>query len=87
MLYLADYFKQRDTSPVSYRQQVEFLFLCSVAPDYEGRNGCRPDKHQDSVKWVALGQLATINLFPKELHPLLDTRNPQSYPVYLGKIG
>ena len=86
MLYLADYFKQRDTTPVSYRQQVEFFFLCSVSADYQARNGYRPDRHQDSVVWVALGRLEAMNLFPRELCGLLATGKPETYPVYLGKI-
>lgn len=86
MLYLADYFKQRDTSPVSYRQQVEFFFLCSVSADYKARNGYRPDKHQDSVVWAPLGQLETMNLLPADLSRLLASGIQEVYPVYLGKI-
>jgi 8-oxo-dGTP diphosphatase len=86
LLYLADLFKPRDTQPITYRQQVEFLMHCEVADDYVAHNGDRPDKHQASVIWASPDQLPVLNLFPSELLRLLKDLNLKSFPVYLGSI-
>lgn len=86
LLYLADLFKPRETSPLSYRQQVEFLMQCHVPDDYEPRNGYRPDRHQVDVVWMPFQELVTIPLFPSGLSSLLCGGELKSYPVYLGRI-
>jgi ADP-ribose pyrophosphatase YjhB (NUDIX family) len=86
LLYLADFFKPRETTPPSYRQQVEYYFLCHVPEAYQAQNGYRPDKHQVAVAWVAREQLQAINLFPSELAGLFTRGDLQAHPVYLGKI-
>ena len=86
VLYLADYFKLRTTDPMSYRHQVEFFFLCQIPENYVAHNGCRPDKHQFSVDWVAMDCLAPTNLFPADLTGLLRQGNLQAHPIYLGKF-
>jgi ADP-ribose pyrophosphatase YjhB (NUDIX family) len=86
LLYLADFFKPRDTQPITYRQQVEFLMHCEVPQEYVPHNGHRPDKHQASVVWVSAGQLPALNLFPSELLRLFGDLNLKSFPVYLGRI-
>jgi 8-oxo-dGTP pyrophosphatase MutT (NUDIX family) len=86
LLYVADFFKPRDTSPVTYRQQVEFFFLCQVPHDYTAHSGSHPDKHQEAVEWVDLGDLHDIELFPSSLMAHLQQRDLQTCPVYLGEI-
>lgn len=84
LLFVGDYFKLRQTSPPTTRQLLEFLFICSVAPDYQPRNGPRPDKHQVDVLWVPVDQLAEINLVPADYIELLLKQNPSR--VYVGQI-
>jgi len=84
LLYVGDYFKPRPTSPPTTRQLLEFLFACSVDPDYQPRNGPRPDKHQVDVVWVPFSQLAEINLVPGGYIELL--RNQKLPRVYVGQI-
>lgn len=86
LLYLADFFKPRDTDPPSYRQQVEYYFLCDVPAGYEARNGHHPDRHQAAVVWIPQRQLASINLFPAQLGSLFASEELQAHPVYLGSL-
>lgn len=86
LLYLADFFKPRETTPPSYRQQVEYFFLCKVPEAYTAQNGYRPDKHQVAATWIELGQLSAISLFPSDLIGLLSRENLEAHPVYIGKI-
>ena len=71
LFMVGDYFKQRNTTPPTTRQLVEFLFNCTVEPDYQACNGPRPDKHQVEVMWVPVMQLAEINLVPSDYAGLL----------------
>lgn len=87
LLYLADYFKPRDTDPPSYRQQVEYYFLCDVPGDYEARNGHHPDRHQVAVVWIPQRQLSAINLLPAGLADLFMRNDLCAYPIYLGTLG
>ena len=87
LLYLGDLFKPRDTTPTSYRQQVEYYFHCNVPETYVAQNGDRPDKHQAAVEWVLLQQLKSIKLFPSDLSDLFMSGNLESHPIYLGQIG
>jgi ADP-ribose pyrophosphatase YjhB (NUDIX family) len=87
LLYLADYFKPRDTDPPSYRQQVEYYFLCEVPGDYEAHNGHHPDRHQVAVVWIPQQQLSAINLLPAELARLFTRDDLRAWPIYLGQLG
>mgnify|MGYP001818334036 FL=1 len=84
LLFVGDYFKLRQTQPPTTRQLVEFLFACSVKPDYQAQNGPRPDKHQVEVLWVPLNQLSEINLIPSDYVELLLQQNPSR--VYAGQL-
>ena len=84
LLYVGDYFKARATDPPSTRQLLEFLFACSVAEDYEPRNGPRPDKHQVEVLWIPVSRLASINLVPSAYAELLASRDQGQ--VYVGQL-
>jgi 8-oxo-dGTP diphosphatase len=86
LIYVADYFKPRETTPRSTRHLVEFLFACSVPADYAPGNGHHPDKHQVEVVWVALQELAGIPLNPVSLTPYLADPAESTGPVYLGTI-
>lgn len=86
LVYVADYFKPRDTDPRSTRQLVEFLFECTVPDDYTPANGSHPDKHQVEVVWARLDELAGMPLYPRSLAPYLADTREHAGTVYLGTI-
>jgi 8-oxo-dGTP pyrophosphatase MutT (NUDIX family) len=86
LLFLADFFKPRTTTPPTCRQQVEYFFLCHVPEGYVPKNGHHPDKHQVSVDWIARRQLDRVNLFPSTLSSLFMQNGLAAHPVYLGSI-
>ena len=86
LVYVADYFKPRETTPKSTRHLVEFLFTCSVPGDYAPRNGHHPDKHQVEVVWVGLEKLAAMPLNPASLIPYLADTAEHPGTVYLGTV-
>ena len=71
LIHVADYFKARSTVPPSTRHLVEFLFRCSVPPDYRPRSGHHPDKSQVGVEWVALEDLAAVTVAPSSYGAIL----------------
>ena len=84
LLHVADFFRERKTSPPTRRQQVELLFQCRVPENYLAQNGPAPDKHPVAVEWVALSQLEERIYPPAIVDKLLNlTINS---PVYLGLI-
>jgi 8-oxo-dGTP diphosphatase len=86
LVYVADTFKPRDTSPGSTRHLVEFLFACTVPDDYAPVNGHHPDKHQVEVVWARLDALADMPLYPRSLAPYLTDSREGTGSVYLGTI-
>ena len=84
LLHVADFFRERKTSPPTRRQQVELLFQCRVPANYLAQNGPAPDKHQVAVEWVALSQLEE-RLYPPAIVDKLLNLTINS-PVYLGLI-
>ena len=84
LLHVADFFRERKTSPPTRRQQVELLFQCRVPENYLAQNGPAPDKHQVAVEWVALSQLEE-RLYPPAIVDKLLNLTINS-PVYLGLI-
>lgn len=86
LLYVADYFKPRDTQPPSTRHLLEFLFSCNVPADYTPRNGHHPDKHQIEVVWVNLGDLDQLTLLPPSLAGHLKSTLTGHDRGYLGVI-
>ena len=86
LVYVADYFKPRDTNPRSTRQLVEFLFDCTVPDDYAPINGYHPDKHQVEVVWARLTELADMPLYPRSLTTYLAGSRESTGTVYLGTI-
>lgn len=86
LVYVADYFKPRDTWPRSTRHLVEFLFACTVPADYAPVNGHHPDKHQVEVVWASLDELGKMPLYPRSLAPHLTVSRESTGTVYLGTI-
>jgi ADP-ribose pyrophosphatase YjhB (NUDIX family) len=84
LLLVGDFFKHRNTTPPTTRQQVEFLFSCTVEPAYQPRNGPRPDKHQVEVLWVPCAQLADINILPVDYAELLARKSLTMH--YAGRL-
>ncbi len=86
LLYVADWFKPRNSDPPTRKHLVEFLFLCSVPEGYTPVNGYHPDKHQVEVVWKELSALPEITLFPRSLAGWLQQTEKPGRKVYLGLI-
>jgi 8-oxo-dGTP pyrophosphatase MutT (NUDIX family) len=86
LVFVADYFKPRETPPGSTRHLVEFLFTCTVPDDYVPVNGEHPDRHQVEVVWGRLDELADMPLYPRSLAPYLAGIRVHTGGVYLGTI-
>jgi ADP-ribose pyrophosphatase YjhB (NUDIX family) len=86
LVHVADFFKDRETSPPSRRHLVEMLFLCSVPTDYVAQNGPEPDKHQVGVVWVAQSALASTPIRPHSLAGVLHACHERLKPVYIGTL-
>ena len=65
--------------------QIEFMFECELAGDYEPQNGPLPDTQQTGVAWLPIAQLETYRLYPKALIPLVKAGLETSV-VYLGDV-
>jgi len=65
--------------------QVEFIFLCTLTPGSEIRNGIIPDSMQTGVEWLEISKLSSYRLYPKTLSTLL-TANGLSDKIYLGDV-
>lgn len=92
LLFVADFYKARKTSPPSTRHQLEIIFACEVPDDYEACNGPDPDKHQVDVIWLENPHLSE-HFWPARLGPhiadFIDINASDSTmdkPVYLGLI-
>lgn len=83
LIYVAEFFKQKDTVPPMRRHLMEFLFLCSLPDDYAPRNGPSPDKHQVEVVWRELQILPSLVLFPEYLIEAIASIE-NDMPTYLG---
>jgi len=86
LLHVADFFKEKRTDPPSTRHQVEFLFSCSMSPEYRPRNGHKPDRTQIEVVWVPIDELPGLNYYTASMSPLLEYLLNRHRGVYLGLI-
>ncbi|MCP4286729.1 MAG: NUDIX domain-containing protein [Gammaproteobacteria bacterium] len=88
LVYVADYFKERDTTPPSHKHLVEFLFRCRVPKGYIPATGHHPDKHQVAVVWKPLSELDSIELYPRSIISCLQNLQapPGGAAAYLGLI-
>jgi 8-oxo-dGTP pyrophosphatase MutT (NUDIX family) len=66
--------------------QVEFMFECSLPPDYEPTVGTVPDKDQTATEWLDLSTLERARLYPKALIPILKALPARTAPTYLGDV-
>lgn len=87
LLHVADFFKPRDTTPPTWRHQVEFLFTCAVPDDYVPHAGIKPDRHQIDVVWLPIEALDTKPVFPEGLPEILGAMTGGERPVYLRTMG
>jgi len=86
LIYVADRFKARNTTPASTRHLVEFLFSCNVVESYTPQNGHHPDKHQVEVLWIELDTLDDIPLQPHSIRTFLQHNRHGKAVSYLGVI-
>ena len=87
LVHVADYFKRRDTLPLSHKHVVEFLFRCRVPAEYQPINGAAPDKNQVEVLWMPLSSLDRIALYPRSLNSCLQhLQSAAGGAIYLGLI-
>jgi len=86
LLHVGDYFKVRDTDPLSTRHLVEFAFLCTVPDDYVAHSGLKPDKSQVDVVWADLANLPALPMSPGSLSQHLPSGLQRNVAVYLGTI-
>lgn len=89
LLYIADFFKLRDTDPPTRRHQLEFIFHCHVSATYTPQNGAFPDKHQKDVIWLKTAEIKNVPFFPSGLTTIISQASPKALtkiPVYLGLI-
>jgi len=84
LVYVADFFKLRNTEPPSRRHVVDFLFRCRVPDHYSPHNGERPDRHQVEVIWADLSEIARIPLFPHYLSSCIPSIADPDRTPYLG---
>lgn len=66
--------------------QMEFMFLCSLAPGAQAGNGSKPDVGQLGVVWVPLEDLERERLYPLSLARALAAGAWDDVPVYLGDV-
>ncbi len=83
LIHVAEFYKFKDTQPLTRRHVVDFLFDCKVPDDYIPSNGYHPDKHQLDVVWRPLAELENLQLFPEYLNDLLPNLHQLS-ECYLG---
>ncbi len=85
LMHVADFYKHRDTVPLTMRHQIEFLFRCQVPSNYVAGNGSKPDKHQQDVVWLDPASESAELLWPESLQRIL-LKDFAEAPVYLGLI-
>lgn len=85
LVYIADFYKPRNTDPLSHRQQLELIFRCNVSATYNPQNGACPDKHQKDVIWLKLAEIERVSFLPRSLSKII-LQDPQTSPIYLGLI-
>lgn len=87
LVHVADFFKLRDSEPLSHKHLVEFIFRCRVPDDYTPGNGPKPDRSQVEVVWMPLASLDSISLYPSSMASILrNTQLTADGTVYLGLI-
>ena len=88
LLFVRDYISDHHEFAASsgHVHQVEFLFACTLAEDYQPCSGPEPDRGQQQVLWVPLEALEQANFYPRALVPHLLKLSAPDRPVYLGDV-
>ncbi|MES9992343.1 MAG: NUDIX domain-containing protein [Candidatus Thiodiazotropha sp.] len=86
LLWIADFYKQRDTAYPSVRHLVELHFCCSLPADYQPVSGVHPDKHQIDVVWLPIDEIGEYEIYPKGMAAHLSALGETKPPTYLGVI-
>ena len=66
--------------------QVEFMFVCALAPDQTPHNGAVPDSAQIGVEWVDVKSVKDIRLYPGALKAVFSDTGELCGGVYLGDV-
>ncbi len=83
LLHVAEFYKQKDTDPISTVHTVDFIFLCEVAPEYQAQCGDAPDKRQTGVTWIELSQLASVTLSPPYVNSIFPLSSQDNACIYI----
>ena len=88
LLFVRDYISDNHEFAESsgHVHQVEFLFACELAEEYQPCSGLEPDRGQQAVLWVPLEMLEAANFYPRALLPHLRELRASDRPVYLGDV-
>ena len=88
LMFVRDYISDHHEFAASsgHVHQVEFLFACTLAEDYQPCSGPEPDRGQQQVLWVPLEALEQANFYPRALVPHLLKLGAPDCPVYLGDV-
>lgn len=71
IVHISDFFKHKRLPEPHTRHQLEILFHCKIPDSYTPQNGCKPDKHQIAIEWIAVDELSKHKLSPEFLSELL----------------
>ncbi|WP_454608481.1 NUDIX domain-containing protein [Labrenzia sp. MBR-25] len=81
LMHVAEVHRRKQTAR-DYQHQLDFIFACSVAEDYEPVLGPHPDPHQVGTRWIGFEDAQQLRpLYVTKLFSLGCTREPE---VYLG---
>lgn len=88
LLFIREYRSARHAfSAINPRlHQVEFFFRCKISKDYAPLQGSHPDGGQEEVRWVELGKLGAVNLYPRAIIPIVADLKHSEHPFYLGDV-
>ncbi|MBW2383195.1 MAG: NUDIX domain-containing protein [Deltaproteobacteria bacterium] len=88
LLYVRDYIAAKHD--FSYLEasthQVEHLFECRVAGDYQAANGSHPDTDQVAVEWLDHEMLRAARVYPSGLRDIVDPERADALPSYWGDV-
>ncbi|MEW4456788.1 MULTISPECIES: NUDIX domain-containing protein [Stappiaceae] len=81
LMHVAEVHRRKQAAR-EYQHQLDFIFACSVAEDYQPVLGPRPDPHQVGTRWIGFDEAQQLRpLYVTKLFSLGCTREPE---VYLG---
>ncbi len=88
LLFVRDYISDNHEFAESsgHVHQVEFLFACELAEEYQPCSGHEPDRGQQQVLWVPLDALGPANFYPRALLPYLKDLGAADHPIYMGDV-